>query len=122
MTTLNLGCGKKLIKGATNLDMMPPADVLHDLNNYPYPFKDNTFDTIIAENILEHLHEPMNCLIEMKRILKPGGKIKIIVPYFNSISHLHHIDHKQGFIGLSFLELKEDKNKPYYYVFKLKIR
>ena len=50
---LHLGCGFNKITGSIGVDINPDsaADVIHDLNNFPYPFKDNRFDRIIAENI-----------------------------------------------------------------------
>ena len=57
MKKLNLGCGKKILKGYINLDCVkfPGVDKVHNLNKYPWPFKDNEFDEIYCDNILEHL-------------------------------------------------------------------
>ncbi|HPC10341.1 MAG TPA: class I SAM-dependent methyltransferase, partial [archaeon] len=56
---LNIGCGKKILKGYINLDVvkLPGVDIVHDLNKYPWPFKDNYFDEIYADNVLEHLDD-----------------------------------------------------------------
>ena len=45
---LNIGCGKKILNGYINLDVvkLPGVDIVHDLNKYPWPFKDNYFDEI----------------------------------------------------------------------------
>ena len=54
---------------------------LLDLNNInQLPFKDNSFDIVIATDILEHLFDPMKILIEMRRILKESGFGIISVP------------------------------------------
>jgi len=39
---------------------------------------DNSFDFAIARLVLEHLNEPGKAIAEVKRILKPGGKIVLV--------------------------------------------
>jgi hypothetical protein len=42
---LHLGCGTNIKKDWINLDFvkLKGVEVVHDLNKFPYPFKDNTF-------------------------------------------------------------------------------
>jgi len=41
----NLGCGKQYIPGAVNVDLYAEkVDVRHDLDVFPYPFQDGSFD------------------------------------------------------------------------------
>ena len=47
-------------------------------------YKDNFFDIISAYHVLEHVPNPKKTLVELNRILKPGGKIFISLPNFNS--------------------------------------
>ena len=47
---------------------------------YELPFSDNTFDLVICSEVLEHLHEYINALEEISRVLKPGGKFLASVP------------------------------------------
>lgn len=47
------------------------------------PFKNKTFDKIILSEVLEHLNDDYSALLEVKRILKPGGKVVITVPNHN---------------------------------------
>lgn len=44
------------------------------------PLEDNSQDYVIASHVLEHCSNPIACLLEWKRIVKPGGYIVIIVP------------------------------------------
>jgi ubiquinone/menaquinone biosynthesis C-methylase UbiE len=37
------------------------------------PFDDGEFDWVISNSIVHHIPEPLDCLREMQRILKPGG-------------------------------------------------
>jgi 2-polyprenyl-3-methyl-5-hydroxy-6-metoxy-1,4-benzoquinol methylase len=48
-------------------------------------YGDGEFDTIILSDVLEHLPEPMNCWREMRRLLAPGGKVLLNVPFYYSI-------------------------------------
>jgi len=86
LTILDLGCGKKKRKGAIGVDYSSrlDADVIHDLNVFPYPFDSETADEVYLDNVLEHLDQPMRVMEEVYRIVKPGGAVKVIVPYFRS--------------------------------------
>lgn len=44
------------------------------------PFKDNTFDLIVAINMLHHVYHPNKVLKESFRVLKPSGKILTVDP------------------------------------------
>lgn len=52
------------------------------------PFKNMSFDTIICRGILHHLPNSSLCIQEMKRILKPGGKIILTEPIRSLITIL----------------------------------
>lgn len=45
---------------------------------YNLPFKDETFDSVIICFVLEHLHNPIQALNELKRVLKTGGTVVAI--------------------------------------------
>lgn len=47
------------------------------------PFRGNTFDKIIASEVLEHLPNDQVGINELHRVLKKGGKIVISVPHKN---------------------------------------
>jgi predicted SAM-dependent methyltransferase len=86
MKILDLGCGVRKQSGMVGIDINPrsQADVIHDLNKFPYPFGDSTFDEILADNTLEHLDNLPRVMEELHRIAKPGSVIKITVPYFRA--------------------------------------
>lgn len=83
---LDLGCGKTKRKGTIGVDISDrhDADIIHNLNIFPYPFEKNSIDKIYIDNCLEHLDSPLNVMEEMYRILKLNGELKVIVPYFRS--------------------------------------
>lgn len=90
MPILNLGCGNKILKGpgVVNHDRIkhrPEVNCVWDLNDLPWPWEDNTFELVIACAVLEHL--PMTLIQSMNecwRILKPGGRIRVKVPWCRS--------------------------------------
>ena len=49
------------------------VDVVGDAHSLP--FKNDSFDVVLATEVLEHLKEPQRALNEMKRVLKDGGKL-----------------------------------------------
>ena len=58
-----------------NAEALPVrGDALH------LPFADNTFDRIIASEVMEHLRADTVALAELTRVLKPGGTIAVTVP------------------------------------------
>jgi len=80
MKTLDLG-GIKSIKESENVvtvNLGGLGDVEHDLNKFPYPFKDESFDEVLLFHVLEHLENPWH-LHEFKeswfRNLDPDSNI-----------------------------------------------
>jgi len=91
---LDLGCGNiplfiaynDLITNLLCVDWKNPfseeyVDVYADLNE-KLPFPENTFDTIILSDVLEHIRNPELLWFEMYRILKNEGILILNVPFF----------------------------------------
>ena len=51
------------------------------------PFKDNTFDTVACISTLEHIENSAGSLAEIKRVLKPGGRLLAGFPVENMITN-----------------------------------
>jgi len=96
---LDVGCGEKKTIGSIGLDFIKFNDVnvVHDLNSFPYPFKDNSFDLIIANHVIEHVANIPKTITELSRILKTGGKIWITTPHYTDVNsyidctHIFHL-------------------------------
>lgn len=89
---LNLGCGDDIREGWINVNLFPHegADIVWDLNKFPYPFKDKSADYILLDNILEHLDDTVLTVFECHRLLSDTGTLEIKVPYmFHSLSIYH---------------------------------
>ncbi|MDD5133565.1 MAG: methyltransferase domain-containing protein [Candidatus Nanoarchaeia archaeon] len=67
---LNVGCGGHLIKNAVNIDK--------DATKLPY--KDNSFDTVILSDVIEHIEDWQKALTESIRV--SSKKVIITVPAY----------------------------------------
>jgi len=96
---LNLGAGNDIRSDCVNHDIasLPGIDVVADINLYPWPWDNDSFDEIVANDLLEHLDNFLLAMEEIYRILKPGGLVKLSVPYWNSCSRYIDPTHKIGF-------------------------
>ena len=95
---LDIGCGSAKFPDAVGLDISPDtdADVVHDLDVFPYPFADDSFDQVLMQDVLEHVREPIKVIDELHRICRPGARIHLRTPHFSSVlaysdpTHLHY--------------------------------
>jgi ubiquinone/menaquinone biosynthesis C-methylase UbiE len=115
---LNLGCGKDIRKNWINLDhiKLPGVDVVHNINDIPLPFENDLFDEILCASILEHV-DYIPLLRDLHRILKPGGKIAIIVPHFTSKYAFADPTHVRCFSTETLLFFTENYPMSYYFDF-----
>jgi SAM-dependent methyltransferase len=70
-------CGVDLDERVTTNPMLDEGKV-SDAGGIPYP--DDTFDLVFADNVMEHLADPLGALTEVKRVLKPGGSFLFKTP------------------------------------------
>ena len=90
--TLDIGCGTKpyahLYRSNeyVGLEIDTPqnrankqADFYYDGNNFP--FEDGSFDSVVANEVFEHVFNPDNFLSETLRILKPEGMVLLTMPF-----------------------------------------
>ena len=80
---VNVGCGRVWHRDWINLDHQPssPEVKAFDIRK-PLPFENGTCDAVYASHVLEHLDrdEGRRLLRECRRVLKPGGVVRIVVP------------------------------------------
>lgn len=115
---LDFGCGKGLLLEeilkinpsleATGADVsktalefakkaFPKANFIKIEEGEKLPFKNNSFDFILAADVLEHVYDTDLIFSELSRILKPSGKIFISVPYHGMFKNI-----VISFIGFDF--------------------
>lgn len=59
-------------------------------DGHALPFRDATFDVVIANNVIEHLHDPARGVGEMRRALRPGGQLLYTIPFLYPIHEAPH--------------------------------
>jgi len=70
--------------------------LVHDLTK-PLPLQANTISAIYASHVLEHLYhaDAQRLLVECRRVLKPGGAIRLVVPDLRSMT-VEYLGRKNG--------------------------
>ena len=74
---------------------------LIDVSSEKMKFSDNFFDAVICLEVFEHLQNPYYAIMEIQRVLKPGGKLLISIP--NCLGG--HIAIYPGLITQKFFQL-----------------
>jgi len=79
------------IDWAESLHANEHLDIITDLNTAPIPgVADQSYDSIILSDVLEHIYHTQTLLGELHRILKPGGVLLMNVPFFYWIHESPH--------------------------------
>jgi SAM-dependent methyltransferase len=90
---LDFGCGRKPFENLFNVSQYVGVDVEqtgHDhtnskvdvfYNGTTLPFDNASFDALFCSEVLEHVFNPDEILPEINRVLKPGAKALITVPF-----------------------------------------
>jgi len=69
-------------------------DIIGDITNIPE--EDESFDVILCTEVLEHLPDPVEALIEFQRLLKKSGTLILTAP-FCSLTHFAPYHYSTGF-------------------------
>ncbi|HEY1173918.1 MAG TPA: methyltransferase domain-containing protein [Verrucomicrobiae bacterium] len=82
---LNLGCGRRKMEGHLNVDLAASVepDCVHDLDCYPYPWPDSSFNEVVAKDVIEHIDDVVAFMKEIHRVARPGAVIRLTTPHFS---------------------------------------
>ncbi len=118
---LDVGCGKKPYEQlfqATEyigLEYDSPenrkkknADFYYD--GHIFPFENNSFDSLVINQVFEHVFNPDAFLKEVLRVLKPGGKLLMTVPFVWDEHEQPHDYARYSSFGLQFILEKHGFN------------
>lgn len=92
------------------VDLFNDADLIYDLNNFPYPFENEEFDGIFASHIIEHIYKEKFLVLmkELHRITKKDSQIVIYVPHASGLGSFTHPTHYNYFSYGTFDSLCDD--------------
>jgi SAM-dependent methyltransferase len=104
LRALDVGCGHRKLPGADGIDILPGAgiDVVHDLDQFPWPLESNIYDLVFANSVLEHVVDVMGTMREIHRVSKAGATVIIKVPYFRSTDAFADPTHYHYYTSRSF--------------------
>jgi SAM-dependent methyltransferase len=101
---LDIGCGINKYPGSIGIDRNPRtrADVLVDLDRFPYPFRDNSFDSLRAIHVIEHVSDVIRAMEEFHRLAAPNGRLLIVTPHYTDFSSFCDPTHRWHLNSFSF--------------------
>jgi len=76
-----LDTGIELVE--TDVALMQRTQLVVDAHSIP--FADGVFDGVIAQAVLEHVADPVKCVSEIHRVLKPDGIVYVEVPFMQQV-------------------------------------
>jgi SAM-dependent methyltransferase len=84
------------VPGAVGIDLHPKstADIRADLDHFPWPVPDSSFDLVRMEHCIEHLANPIRAIEECHRIATPGGEVFIQTPYASNFQSYRDPTHR----------------------------
>jgi glycosyltransferase involved in cell wall biosynthesis len=115
---LNLGCGQEHLAGWVNVDQFPGShpDLVHNLEQFPWPFPDGCAREVLLKHVLEHLGRDSDTFLgimkELYRVCAPDARIRIVVPHPRHRDFLQDPTHVRPVLAEMFehfsLEINED--------------
>lgn len=71
-------------------DILPfnEFNVLGDCAMERLPFKDSSFDAVLAFDSIHHSEQPSKAVLELLRVIRKGGKIILVEPFVSPMSYL----------------------------------
>jgi len=107
---LDVGCGTNKFPQSIGIDKNRDtrADVLCDLDQFPYPFRDGTFDQIRVVHVIEHLSDVIKAMEEFHRLGRPGARVLIATPHYTDFSSFCDPTHRWHLNSYSFRYFGDD--------------
>ena len=98
----------------------PMVDIVHDLEQLPYPLPDKCCVTILASHIMEHLDPRrfIDIMDELWRVMKPDGQLLISTPYAGTPGFWQDPTHIHGYNEATWTYF--DPELPLYQVYRPK--
>jgi len=80
------------------------------------PYKDKTFDIVFSAGVFPYLREPQKAILEIYRVLKPGGSCFLTYPYKKTMLSFFRTNYfglwiRKNILKIAFYEVKYEKNE-----------
>src|SRR5215475_404444 len=107
---LDVGCGINKKPGSIGIDrnLSTRADVIVELDSFPYPFRDSSFDGLQAVHVIEHVSDVIRSMEEFHRLVRAGGEVFIVTPHYTDFSSFCDPTHRWHLNSFSFRYFGED--------------
>ena len=117
---LDIGCGLNKRDGYIGIDSSPDvgADYILDVSHESLPFDDSVVEEIYCAHVIEHINDIIPFMNECYRVLKPGGKMTILAPYYTAIQAYQdptHVRYISENFFLYFTDHYNNGNKTFNY-------
>jgi len=121
---LDIGCGRgEFLRGfircgaqgygvdrsLTAAALCPDAELrTANLDHEALPYGDNFFDVVFSKSVIEHFYYPEHLMIEIHRVLKPGGLVITLCPDWEFNYRIYHEDytHRTPFMLSSLRDIQ----------------
>lgn len=102
---LDLGCGANKRDGFHGVDLvkLKGVDTQCDLFRMPWPWRSGSVDELHCSHFIEHVPDLIGFMDECWRVLKPGGQMTVIAPYYTSIRCWQDPTHRNAISEATFL-------------------
>lgn len=102
-----MGCGtNKTVDWSTGIDVRPVTDIKADISLLPM-IETGSADAVISRHSFEHVLDLVQTMHEWIRILKPGGKLVMVLPEFGYLNTMAPVlsnnEHMHAFNAVSFI-------------------
>lgn len=114
---LDVGCGVKKYPGAVGIDRLPgtAADIVWDLDQFPWPVESGAFDQVRLIHVIEHVGDVLRTMEEIHRVLRPGGQVIMETPHYTDFSSWCDPSHRWHLNTYSFRYFGDDNAGYGYY-------
>ncbi len=89
--------------------------MLCNLDHFPYPFRDDSFDQLRAIHVVEHVADVIRTMEEFHRLVRPGGSVHIVTPHYTDFSSFCDPTHRWHLNSFSFRYFGPDSGGYGYY-------
>ena len=114
---LNLGCGQNKLDGFVNVDKVPECepDQIVDLEQFPWPFADDSVAEIMMNHVLEHLGASTEIFLgimkEIYRVCRDTALVMIVVPHPRHDEFITDPTHVRPILPQSLQMFSKTKNR-----------